>query len=240
MPVRKATCVPGSGRPLPRRIASEAAVLFLALAVPSCTHDFSEFDLSGEPTSSGGASSNGGASSDGGSDGGGAAGDASVASGGGQATGGASASGGTGGVGEAGSGGGGAAGGSGGTGGASGTGAAGGGAGTGGGVATGGAPSTGGVPASGGTPGTGGGTDAGAACTAIFGAAPQYKLCGETATTCRFSYTASTRETCQAICSTYGGACVSADNTDPLSCTSVGAVSCTAALTDAACVCSKP
>jgi hypothetical protein len=113
-------------------------------------------------------------------------------------------------------------------------------------AATGGSANTGGAGGTGGTGGTAttggrGGTGGSApSCATRYGAAPEFLLCAETATSCRFLRNSSPALTCDTVCSTYGGTCIDADNGDPGSCTISGAADCSTSLTSSICVCSRP
>ncbi len=107
----------------------------------------------------------------------------------------------------------------------------------------------GGVAADAGGTSAGGGNGAGGSggaagspptCDSLYGAAPEYLLCAETATSCRFLRNSSPARTCETVCSTYGGTCIDADNGDPGSCTISGDADCTTSLSSSICVCSRP
>lgn len=220
-----------SGSASARTVPAVAVLGLLAAVAPSCTNDFSDFDVSGGVVSGAGAASSGGTGA------GGAAGDASVSASG--ADGGLTDTGGTSGGGTGGgSGAGGVSGGTGGTSATGGTATATGGSSSGGTAGAGGG-ATGGVTATGGSVGTGGQSDAGTTCAGIFGSVPGYLLCAEDATTCSFVHASSTTEMCQMLCPRYGGACVSASNCDAGSCTVTGTATCQSQFTSAICVCAK-
>lgn len=238
LPFRKLEWPQGASRPM----ALSGVLAAIGLFGSSCTHDFSEFDVSGVASSSetgGAVVAAGGAGNDGsvgsGGTGGNVSGGATSTGGlggstgglGGTATGGAAGNGGT------------ATGGAAGNGGATTGGAAGnGGAMTGGTAGSGGA--TGGTAGSGGATGGTGGRGGSGTCDAVFGSVPGYALCAENATTCRFAYITPAREMCQTLCAAQGGTCVSAENGDPGLCAVIGPAMCTSLFTDAICLCSKP
>ena len=100
---------------------------------------------------------------------------------------------------------------------------------------------TGGTRNVGGTNGAIGGAGGVApSCATLYGAAPEFLLCAETATSCRFLRNSSPARTCDTVCSTYGGTCIDADNGDPGSCTVSGAADCSTSFASSICVCSRP
>jgi hypothetical protein len=83
--------------------------------------------------------------------------------------------------------------------------------------------------------------DTGNDCDTLFGTAPGYQFCSQTATTCRFAADLSTEGgTCAGICASFGcRACMSADNNGAALCTSTGASTCTGSDTTKICECEK-
>ena len=118
--------------------------------------------------------------------------------------------------------------------------AQGGGGGATGGVVTGGTRNLGGTAGVGGAAGSGGSGGTAPSCITLYGAAPDFLLCAETATSCRFLRNSNPARPCDTVCSTYGGTCIDADNGDPGSCAISGAADCSTSLTSSICVCSRP
>jgi hypothetical protein len=101
-------------------------------------------------------------------------------------------------------------------------------------------PSTGPAAEDSSSGGGSGSTGAPGMCDAQYGAATDYMFCEETVDSCTFVTTTAMAMTCTAVCTSFGGTCVTGHSNDVEPCTPVAEVGCEdMASNDMICVCSN-